>query len=257
MNKNKEMFLTLVIMFNIILAGIGSFYLGRHFGYKVEIKKESEIQTNELNNLFFTNEVNRVLYNFLQSKENNLKNYLDNLSNSQKLYLAGIISYDGLETDLDNKKLENLKNNLVKYFGDDLKVSGQDYYAMEQDEEPVFKYDAKTDSFVYNENVIGSDVITSFELGFVYNYKLDNIVYNKDGFAVTYYGLYGLEDEIGPTTLTNDKDIERILNYTDDGMSDDAYLEYQFNNNRKGFLKFTYYYKKVNDKYVLTDFKQA
>ena len=235
MNKNKEMFLTLVIMFNIILAGIGSFYLGRHFGYKVEIKNESEIQTNELDNLFFTKEVNRVLYNFLQNKENNLKNYLDNLSNSQKLYLAGIISYDGLETDLDNK----------------------DYYVMEQDEEPVFKYDAKTDSFVYNENVIGSDVITNFELGFVYNYKLDNIVYNKDGFAVTYYGLYGLEDEIGPTTLTNDKDIERVLNYTDDGMSDDAYLEYQFNNNRKGFLKFTYYYKKVNDKYVLTDFKQA
>ena len=116
MNKNKEMFLTLVIMFNIILAGIGSFYLGRHFGYKVEIKNESEIQTNELDNLFFTKEVNRVLYNFLQNKENNLKNYLDNLSNSQKLYLAGIISYNGLETDLDNKKLENLKNNLVRYF---------------------------------------------------------------------------------------------------------------------------------------------
>ena len=38
---------------------------------------------------------------------------------------------------------------------------------------------------------------------------------------------------------------------------DEEYLEKAFSNNKDDFFKFSYIYKKINDKYVLVDFKQA
>lgn len=40
-------------------------------------------------------------------------------------------------------------------------------------------------------------------------------------------------------------------------MTDEEYLEKAFSNNKDDFFKFSYIYKKINDKYVLVDFKQA
>ena len=37
----------------------------------------------------------------------------------------------------------------------------------------------------------------------------------------------------------------------------EEYLEKAFSNNKDDFFKFSYIYKKINDKYVLVDFKQA
>ena len=91
------------------------------------------------------------------------------------------------------------------------------------------------------------------------NYKLKDKNIENDELVITYYGLYAYQDEIGPTTLSNDKNIERILNYEEEsnGMTDEEYLEKAFSNNKDDFFKFSYIYKKINDKYVLVDFKQA
>ena len=98
-----------------------------------------------------------------------------------------------------------------------------------------------------------------FDPGYIYNYKLKDKNIENDELVITYYGLYAYQDEIGPTTLSNDKNIERILNYEEEsnGMTDEEYLEKAFSNNKDDFFKFSYIYKIINDKYVLVDFKQA
>lgn len=56
-----------------------------------------------------------------------------------------------------------------------------------------------------------SDALVDFNLGYIYNYKLKDKNIENDELVITYYGLYAYQDEIGPTTLSNDKNIERIL----------------------------------------------
>ena len=149
--------------------------------------------------------------------------------------------------------------NLVKTFGSDLGVLPEDYYAFVENEEPLYKYDKETDEYIYNEESPGTDAITDLDSGYIYNYILDKKESKEDLIILTYYGLYAYQDEIGPTTITNQKNIERLLNYeeTFDGISDQEYLQNAFKKNKEDFLKWSYTFKKVNDNYVLVDFKQA
>ena len=149
--------------------------------------------------------------------------------------------------------------NLIKTFGSDLGVLPEDYYAFVENEEPLYKYDKETDEYIYNEEAPGTDAITDLDSGYIYNYILDKKESKEDLIILTYYGLYAYQDEIGPTTITNQKNIERLLNYeeTFDGISDQEYLQNAFKKNKEDFLKWSYTFKKVNDNYVLVDFKQA
>ena len=138
-------------------------------------------------------------------------------------------------------------------------VLPEDYYAFVENEEPLYKYDKETDEYIYNEESPGTDAITDLDSGYIYNYILDKKESKEDLIILTYYGLYAYQDEIGPTTITNQKNIERLLNYeeTFDGISDQEYLQNAFKKNKEDFLKWSYTFKKVNDNYVLVDFKQA
>ena len=127
------------------------------------------------------------------------------------------------------------------------------------DEEPLFKYNKETDEYIYNENTPGTDIITDLSNGYIYNYKLESTEEKDNILTITYYGLYALQDEIGPTTVTNANNISRLINYDSefDKMSDEEYFKQAFANNKDDFFKFTYSYKKVDTKYILIDFKQA
>ena len=92
-------------------------------------------------------------------------------------------------------------------------VLPEDYYAFVENEEPLYKYDKETDEYIYNEESPGTDAITDLDSGYIYNYILDKKESKEDLIILTYYGLYAYQDEIGPTTITNQKNIERLLNY--------------------------------------------
>ena len=252
MDKNKSFYLTLVVVFCVVLSGFGGYFIGTHFGEKDKVVENNNVNENnedspigDLNYYVLTG-----LYSYLFSGNNDFEEYLNSLTNSQKLYIAGIF-------DEKNKTFSDLKANLVKYFGSDLNVKAEDYY-VEGIDEALLKYDKSSDKFISQE--VNTDSITDLGLDFIYNYKYEGTtVKNNEEITITFYGLYAYQDEIGPTTISNNSNIERLLNYEDESNneSDEEYLEAAFNNNKDDFLKFSYTYKKVNDKYVLVDFKQA
>ena len=256
MDKNKSLYISLVVLFCVVITGISAFFLGLQFSKQklvdITTKNESKIINVDSYNIPTLS----ILYNYLRSDYNNLEEYLKNLTNSEKLYVAGL--FDSSD-EANNNKFSLLKENLIKTFGSDLGVLPEDYYAIAENEEPLYKYDKETDEYIYNEESPGTDAITDLDSGYIYNYILDKKESKEDLIILTYYGLYAYQDEIGPTTITNQKNIERLLNYeeTFDGISDQEYLQNAFKKNKEDFLKWSYTFKKVNDNYVLVDFKQA
>lgn len=257
MDKNKSLYINLVVIFCVVITGISAFFLGLQFSKQKLVdnstKNESKITNVESYNIPTLS----MLYNYLKSDYNNLEDYLKNLTNSEKLYVAGLL--DTSDEEKNNNKFSVLKENLIKTFGSDLGVLPEDYYAFAESEEPLYKYNKETDEYIYNEEAPGIDAITDLDSGYIYNYILDKEESKEDLITLTYYGLYAYQDEIGPTTITNQKNIERLLNYeeTFDGISDQEYLQNAFKKNKEDFLKWSYTFKKVNDNYVLVDFKQA
>lgn len=257
MDKNKSLYINLVVIFCIVLAGAGGFFLGLHFSKENIVNSTKENQINPIDVESYNIYTLSILYNYTKSDYENLENYLKNLTNSEKLYIAGL--FDSSENEKNNKRFENLKKNLINLFGNDLGVLPEDYYAFAENEEPLYKYNKETDEYVYNEAAPGTDAITDLDSGFIYNYKLDKKETQNDTITITYYGLYAYQDEIGPTTITNQKNIERLLDYeeTFDGIKDQDYLQQAFDKNKEDFIKWSYTLKKVSNKYVLVDFKQA
>ena len=261
MNKHQSLFMTVVVIFCIVLAGGGCFYLGTKMTDKKletvntdEKNDESKNNTNENSKEFavveYPSAVNNILYNYLKSDGKSFVDYLNNLSNNYKLYLAGI---------LDNRDFSSLKQNLVQFFGSDLDIKGEDFYDIKSDAEPLFRYDENTKSFIYNDNAPAGCIGVDLDSTEVYNYQLDTIDYKDDSVVLTYYGLYAMPGDVGPTTVTNNKNIKRVLNYDQetDNLTDAAYLSDAFTKNKNDFFKFTYTYKLIDEKYVLVDFQQA
>lgn len=256
MDKNKSLYISLVVLFCVVITGISAFFLGLQFSKKKLVDITTKNEPKIINVESYNIPTLSILYNYLKSDYNNLEDYLKNLTNSEKLYVAGL--FDSSD-EANNNKFSLLKENLIKTFGSDLGVLPEDYYAFAENEEPLYKYDKETDEYIYNEESPGTDAITDLDSGYIYNYILDKKESKEDLIILTYYGLYAYQDEIGPTTITNQKNIERLLNYeeTFDGISDQEYLQNAFKKNKEDFLKWSYTFKKVNNNYVLVDFKQA
>ena len=66
-----------------------------------------------------------------------------------------------------------------------------------------YPYNKDTNEYVYNENTIGTDVLTDFQNAYVYNFKLASEEKIDDNYVITYYGLFAFQNEIGPTSATN------------------------------------------------------
>lgn len=257
MDKNKSMFFTVMIIFCVVLSGIGGFFLGTKFGGKNQTIVE-ECQQAKINIEDYGEYTLEILYNFIESKNNDLKDYLTNLNNSQKLYAAGILDGD-IDGSHKNKKFSDLKENLISIYGSDLNVLPNDYYPTKFDEEPLYKYNKETDEYIYNELFPPGDVLTDLDVSYIYNYKLESTKEKDNILTITYYGLYADGFETGPTEVTNLNNISRTLNQDIEfgAMSDEEYLKQAFMNNKDDFFKFMYSYKKINNKYILIDFKQA
>lgn len=262
MEKNQSLFITLVVIFCVVLAGGSCFYLGTKMNNtksnnekNVESKDNKEKTKIEFEVPEYPDAINNILYNYLKSGGKSFDNYLNDLSNYHKLYLAGIMGYD---SNLNNKNLDDLKKNLVKYFGSDLNIKGEDFYTGVSDEIPLFKYDESKEKLIYNEEVPAGCLSIDIDSTEIYNFKLDTIKTENGSVILTYYGLYAIPSDIGPTTVTNNKNIERVLNYDqeEDGLTDEYYLNEAFKKNKNDFFKFVYTYKLINGKYVLVDFKQ-
>lgn len=260
MEKNKSLYMTLVVLVCSLFAFLGAFYLGTYFSVGKNIVNEevsdnnTKINLNTINIPNYNENVNVLLYNYLNNNKDNLNfnDYINKgLTNNQKLYVAGIFT---------NHKFRDLEDNLIEVFGSTLNLKSEDYYLPGFDDAPFYIYNK--DTLEYNGNVLdifGTDVLTDLLPVFIYNYKIDSIEYIDDGFIVTYYGLFGSYDTVGPTCIYNDSDINRCLGFDsqEDGVSDLDYLEGIFNENKDRFFKFSYTYKKMNKNYVLVDFKKV
>lgn len=251
MNKNKSFYLTLVVIFCVVLAGFGGFIIGTYFGSKCESTKivdtKNETKKEEVNDddapvAELTENVKRALYSYIKNGEGNFSKYFNNLTNSQKLYIAGIE---------DGASLSELKNNLIKYFGSNLNLLGENYYA---NNTLQATYDSSKDKYTWSGD---ADLLFDFENSGIYDYRLESTEIKGDELIITYYGLFSNSDGVGPMLVTNDNNIRRYLGVEelDENITDEEYLENAFNNNKDDFFIFTYIYKSVNDKYVLVDFK--
>lgn len=256
MDNNKSKFTTYIVLFCVVITFIASFFLGTHFGAKRAVDTpKSEEKNNDpfasVNIEDFDLFTSIALFNFTQSKDNDLIHYLSNLTNSEKLYIAGIF-------DSGDKKFSSLENKLIKIYGTNLDLKREDYYVNEENE-PLFKYDASTDEFIYNENSSTSEGITTLKNDYVYNYKLDDRYPRDDKYIVVYYGLFAFQSEDGPTNVTNLKNIERLLSYESlyDGKTDEEYFDEQFKTNKNDFFKLIYTFELKDNIPVLVDFKQA
>ena len=87
MDKNKSFYLTLVVVFCVVLSGLGGYFIGTHFGEKETIKNEvkkdeekrnEEINANDIKVADLSNYVYTALYSYLKSGEKSLNSYLNN-----------------------------------------------------------------------------------------------------------------------------------------------------------------------------------
>lgn len=92
-------------------------------------------------------------------------------------------------------------------FGSNLGLEKKDYYILETDEEPLYKYDNTTSKYVYNEIVLSSDLLSELDQKKVYNYKLKDVKKYGENYIASYYGLY----DVGPSTLSNEENIEIVV----------------------------------------------
>ena len=257
--KNKMLYITLVLVICLVLTGLGAFYLGTKFGKKEIVnnnKDNKNVDTSyieELLNMDINDLTKMGLYNYSESGKSSLKEYFDSLNNNQKLDLAGL--------SFGSKNIfSDLKQNLIDTYGNDFGLEAKDY--MLDNNVPVFIYDAANDKFVFNESSGGTDVVTNQGDVSLYNYRLKNIQKDGNNYIVSYYGLYETNMYgLGPAWLTNNKNIDRpnVDNPIDYGENDntpiDYYLANIFNNNKNDFLIFDYTFNEKNGNYYIVDFK--
>ena len=105
MDKNKSLYISLVVLFCVVITGISAFFLGLQFSKQKLVdnstKNESKITNVESYNIPTLS----ILYNYLKSDYNNLEDYLKNLTNSEKLYVAGL--FDSSDEANNNKFSKN------------------------------------------------------------------------------------------------------------------------------------------------------
>lgn len=195
-----------------------------------------------------------ALYQYMNSS-NSFNEYFNNLDNNDKLYIGGIIV-----PPMDQQKyltFKEIQSNLDTIFGTDLNVEAKDYYMYKEDSEPMLKYNKETDKYEFYDSGMGAGFMTDLGNISIYNYKIKDIKYKKNQAIITYYGLYKVNSFLDK--LTNEKNIERVLNacdvmeYSD---TDEEYLENIFNSNKEDFFEFQYTFKKNKDKYNLIDFEK-
>ena len=64
---------------------------------------------------------------------------------------------------------------------------------------------------VYNENVLGSALLSELDQKKVYNYKLKDVKKYGENYIASYYGLYEYAGSVGPSTLGNEENIEIVV----------------------------------------------
>ena len=259
MEKGKELYFTLIVLFCAVLMGIGGFYLGTEFTDDKTVENTGKVE-NKLNSSDLLKEENNLdvlkqkevssyikggLYSYIKSNKSDLINYFTSMNNSNKLYMAGILNEQNYST---------LENNLMAVFGNNLGLEKKDYYILETDEEPLYKYDSTTSKYVYNENVLGSDLLSELDQKKVYNYKLKDVKKDGENYIASYYGLYEYAGSVGPSTLSNEENIEIVV---EDEKASQSELDAKFNENEKDFFVFEYIYTLKDDSFYLTGFKQA
>ena len=120
MDKNKSLYISLVVLFCVVITGISAFFLGLQFSKQklvdITTNNESKITNVESYNIPTLS----ILYNYLRSDYNNLEEYLKNLTNSEKLYVAGL--FDSSD-EANNNKFSLLKENLIKIYFKNLFVN--------------------------------------------------------------------------------------------------------------------------------------
>lgn len=87
MDKNKSLYISLVVLFCVVITGISAFFLGLQFSKQKLVdnstKNESKITNVESYNIPTLS----ILYNYLKSDYNNLEEYLKKLTNSENYTL--------------------------------------------------------------------------------------------------------------------------------------------------------------------------
>ena len=169
MEKNKSFYMTLVVLVCSLFAFLGAFYLGTYFSVGKEVIKENNGFNTKggikevINIPDYNYYMSTLLYNYLNNNKDklNFNDYINKgITNNQKLYVAGIFG---------TSKFNDLEENLNKIFGSTLNLKPDDYYSWPSDEQPVYKYNKETNMYDYNDDVIGTDVLTdlldSEELG--------------------------------------------------------------------------------------------
>lgn len=265
---NKKVLTSLVIVLVVALCGIGGYVFYDKFftsdnrdDINVEIVKDDEnegtkdtvknINYEEIENKL-TDNVLIGLYNYIEGNNKNFKEYLQNLDNNKKLYLGGFF-----DIIIENRSYKKIEDNLISLFGDNIGLEAMDYYTNNKDSEPQYLYNKNTGMYEFNKNSSAGDVTTDFLDGSIYNYKLKDIVIDEDKLELTYYGLF-IDNilNIGPNTVTNNKNIDRLLGEDsyNDNISDEYYFEEAFRKNKNDFFQFKYTFEKKGNNYILVDF---
>lgn len=264
MDKKKSLYFTLVVVFCVVLSGLGGYFIGESINRK-EVLKDTEKQVEESDSseddtiaANHGKDIYLLLYNYIKSDKSNLQEYLSGLSNMEKMYVGGFHGADYSIT------FSQIKLNLINTFGSDLQITN--------DIDNRFKYDVNFDSYYYDsESQYIRYADTSFELKDIYNYKLIETKYDDNTEVISYYGLYNDCYDVGPCTYTGKNGLKIFL-LRDDNESFDEYnkrikqaFDNAFKEHKEDFYRFDYYYNQSNvgefdhtgGRYILVDFKQA
>ena len=264
MDKNKAFYLTLIVIFCVVLAGGGGYIIGENINRKEDLKETKTqyeiIDSKENSSMASTygNEVYLLLYNYIKSGKTNLQEYLNGLNNAEKIYAGG---FDGKDYSI---AFSQIKLNLINTFGSDLGITNILNNGYKYDESlDSYYYDSETQYIIYEDS--------NFELKDIYNYKLieEKVEDNKE--IISYYGLYNDCYDVGPCKYSGKNNFE-IFMLKDDTESFDEYNERvaeafakAFKEHKEAFYIFNYFFEENNfgkfdnygSKYVLVDFKQV
>ncbi len=201
-----------------------------------EVVGKVEVNDNDLANnllkIINNNSLEKVIYNY---RSNGV--VFDNISNDEKLYLAGIDKY--YNSSNNKVTFDSLKTSLINNYNTDFKVEAKDYnfhdIATIKCKDDSYSYDGE--SLKYVDNLIYIDL-----------YNVLKLEKEKNSYYLTVSGIYHQKLN-NSDNYSNDRGF--VFN---EAISNNTSIDELYKSNEEQFMKYTFEFLKESGEYILIKF---
>lgn len=260
--KNTQCNVALVIMLMLMVLGLGAYITYD----KVLSNKDNTDNKTEKNTVVVSqDEIDTIMdiIDKLPNKDSLDIESLKKMDNQDKLKLAMNFRETKAE-DSNSFKGKDLKDALIKMFGSDLDIKLESYKCgMDHENDELYIYNEKTDTFTYNDKHLGHGVAGDSTIDTAYNYfvsyetESNNIIFKvKKIFEGSAGDIYNSCQFYKIGINTDDKDARKNTNYCKkvDEYNYECDCDKIYEDEKANLKTYTYIFEKENNNFVFKSY---